>query len=379
MSTKRIAIVGAGPIGLEAALYARMLGHQVAVFDRGEVAENIGHWGFLDLFTPWRLNTTPLGRSVAGKDADFDSERCPTGRELRARYLLPLADSPPLRGHVFTRARVVSIEQNGPYHLTLADDAGRECRHEADVVLDCSGTFGQHRWAGPLGQPAIGEAAAMHRIWYLLPDIANADRHRFAGRTTLVVGAGHSAATAIAQLGRLAETDPTTRVNWVMRRWGQLLQVADQDPFPRRRMLLQSVLHLATNRPPWLCLLDDAIVEEIYTGWHRRLYAAVRSSHQTLHLPVDEILALVGYQPDASILRPLPLYAHFIRHGAARTASGLLGGPGHAASPQPGFFILGAKSYGTNSAFLVHVGHAQVRDAFRLIHGDPQLDLYGRT
>ena len=376
MSTKRIAIVGAGPIGLEAAVYARRLGHEVAVFERGDVAENIGRWGFLDLFTPWRLNTTPIGRKAVGDDQLLASDRCPTGKQQHERYLLPLADSALLRGHVFTHTHVASIEQNGPYHLTLADDAGRERRYAADVVLDCSGTFGQHRWAGPLGQPAIGEAAAMHRIWYALPDLAGADRQRFAGRTTLVVGAGHSAATAVMQLARLAEADPATRVTWAMRRWGQILQVADQDPFPRRRLLLQAVLRLATEKPPWLRLLDEATVEEIYTGSRHGLIAAIRAPQQTMHLAVDEILALVGYQPDASILRTLPLHAHLLRHGAAKTASDLLCGEGRAASPQPGFFILGAKSYGTNSAFLMHVGHAQVRDAFRLIQSDAQLDLY---
>jgi len=36
-------------------------------------------------------------------------------------------------------------------------------------------------------------------------------------------------------------------------------------------------------------------------------------------------------------------------------------------NPEPDFYILGAKSYGTNSNFLLQVGHQQVRDVFRLI------------
>ena len=40
----KLAILGAGPIGLEAALYARFLGYEVEVFDRGAVAEHVRRW-----------------------------------------------------------------------------------------------------------------------------------------------------------------------------------------------------------------------------------------------------------------------------------------------------------------------------------------------
>ena len=44
----RIAVLGAGPIGLEAALYARFLGYDVDVYERGKVADrNLGPIGGL--------------------------------------------------------------------------------------------------------------------------------------------------------------------------------------------------------------------------------------------------------------------------------------------------------------------------------------------
>jgi hypothetical protein len=36
-------------------------------------------------------------------------------------------------------------------------------------------------------------------------------------------------------------------------------------------------------------------------------------------------------------------------------------------NPEPGFFILGAKSYGRNSQFLMRIGWAQVDDVFGLL------------
>ena len=52
---KRIAVIGAGPIGLEAALYAARAGFVVDVFERGRVAEHMLQWGHVRLFSPFGL------------------------------------------------------------------------------------------------------------------------------------------------------------------------------------------------------------------------------------------------------------------------------------------------------------------------------------
>ena len=53
MTPRKIAIIGGGPIGLEAALYARTLGHEVVVYERGDTAESVKSWSFVRLFSPW--------------------------------------------------------------------------------------------------------------------------------------------------------------------------------------------------------------------------------------------------------------------------------------------------------------------------------------
>src|SRR5947208_4528960 len=60
----RIAVLGAGPVGLEAALYARQLGYPITVYERGRVAEHVQRWGHVKLFSPFGMNTTPLGRAA---------------------------------------------------------------------------------------------------------------------------------------------------------------------------------------------------------------------------------------------------------------------------------------------------------------------------
>ena len=51
-------------------------------------------------------------------------------------------------------------------------------------------------------------------------------------------------------------------------------------------------------------------------------------------------------------------------------------GPATLRTTEPSFYILGAKSYGRNSHFLLKTGFEQVREAFTLITGKPDLDLY---
>src|SRR6266542_1398453 len=60
----RVAVLGAGPIGLEAALYARRLDWPVTLFERGRVGENLQRWGHIRLFSPFGMNVTSLGRAA---------------------------------------------------------------------------------------------------------------------------------------------------------------------------------------------------------------------------------------------------------------------------------------------------------------------------
>src|SRR5580692_873200 len=93
----RIAVLGAGPIGLEAALYARRLDLPVTVSERGRVGEHIQRWGHVRMFSPFGANVTPLGRAAVLAETPkhtfpVDAD-CLTGREHRAAYLDPLAAS----------------------------------------------------------------------------------------------------------------------------------------------------------------------------------------------------------------------------------------------------------------------------------------------
>src|SRR5436305_347636 len=83
----------------------------------------------------------------------------------------------------------------------------------ADLVLDCTGTYGKARHLGDGGIPAVGELSASKHIARGVEDLLGDKRKHYADRTVLVVGAGHSAATTVCLLAQLAQQTPST---WIV-------------------------------------------------------------------------------------------------------------------------------------------------------------------
>lgn len=95
MSTKlHVAVLGAGPIGLEMAASAVRRGFTVSVFERGEgIAANVKTWGHVRLFSSNALNLSDDGSALL-RDAGVElpaEDDFPTGAEYVAAYLEPLA------------------------------------------------------------------------------------------------------------------------------------------------------------------------------------------------------------------------------------------------------------------------------------------------
>ena len=86
-ASNTLAIIGAGPIGLEAAAAALDHGFDVHVFEQGEVGSHPLAWGHVRMFTPWRTSIGEHARARlgAGGWAAPDPEACPTGLEFVER------------------------------------------------------------------------------------------------------------------------------------------------------------------------------------------------------------------------------------------------------------------------------------------------------
>ncbi len=363
----RVAILGGGPVGIEAALYAAALGLPVTLFEQGTPGEYVNRWGFARMFTPFGMNATPLGKKTLRdlrKDIPADTD-FQTGRQFRDTYLLPLVESAALKPLVKTQHTVLALGRAGwrksdpptsklpPFRLLVRAADNTESFHTADAVLDCTGTFSRPNWAGDGGIPAAGEVASRPHVAYWLEDIAGQKKPHYLGRHTVVIGGGLSAAMTVAALTELGNENPSTWVTWLTRgaRTQPVKRVAN-DPLKDRDKLAVRANNLATRCDGNLEHHAHAEVQELVTAGPDkgcRVVATVGGVKRTWE--AERIIANVGYKPDAGLA-------------------------GELRDTEPGYFVLGAKSKGRDGGFLMSEGHAQIRQAFAEITGNAKVNLY---
>ncbi|GAC1316676.1 MAG: FAD-dependent oxidoreductase [Thermoleophilaceae bacterium] len=391
MSSNRphIAILGAGPIGLESALAAAERSLSFTVYESTpRVGGHVRDWGHVRLFTPWSMNVSPRARRALGAGVP-DGEALPTGADLARDLLEPLAALSKFAGRVRPATRVLAIGREGllkherigsplraerPFRLLVSRPDGSEAVERADIVLDCTGTYGNPNRLGDGGISAPGEQAFEERISRFIPDLGHRARE-WSGRTILLTGAGHSAQTAARDLAGLARDAPGTRVVWALRRPHTSFGAVHDDPLPERAALNAAAADLARGASPAVDVRAGFVTEAL-SGREGMIAVALRNGGRE-EVVVDRILALNGGVGDASLYRQLQVHECYATCGPMNLAAALLGeggggdclaqpalGPGTLVNPEPGFFVLGAKSYGRNSQFLLQVGWRQVDDVF---------------
>ncbi|MCH2114961.1 MAG: hypothetical protein MK171_08640 [Pirellulales bacterium] len=406
----RIAILGAGPIGLEATLYARYLGYPVELIERGaSPAAHVLEWGHVTLFTPFGLNGSPLGiAALQAQDANWrapEADALLSALDYYQQYLGPLAASDLIQNSLCCDTEVLALARKdwlkgdglgdpqrgeAPLVLLTRNTRGEERVTEAEVVLDCTGTFGNHNWLGPGGIPALGETAAASSIEYGLPDVLGCDREHYQGKQILVVGAGYSAATTVTYLAQL----PGTKTTWLTRSRSAEGPIAR---VPNDRLAGRDALAAEANR--LAAALDGPI-----TQWAETSITAVDFREATDNFSIkfsgahaceavfDRVVANVGYRPDDRIYSELQVHQCYATDGPMNLASHLLGnaagggavdclgqvscGPQSLLNPEPNFFILGSKSYGRGAQFLLSVGLEQIREVFTIIGQRDDLNIY---
>jgi thioredoxin reductase len=393
-------------VGLEAALRARVEGYEVALYEAASVGEHFRRYGPVRLFTPFHRNSTELGRArlrAAGVKLPAEDEIL-TGAQLRERYLLPLAGLEELSGAVVEGARVSAIAREGftkgrsgdsradrPFLLRIEDSSGPRLER-ADAVIDASGVYATPNATGPGGLTAIGEESLGASLEHGIPDLLGEARSRYAGKRILLVGDGRSAANAIADLDELRQPGGEggrTRVDWVHRERGgsafSPIPQAELDQLPVLRELDERAGRIA-RESTWIQRHEGATIRSYRVLPSGQIEVTLADeAGKERRLEVDRVLALVGYRPDLSIFRELQIHLCYASEGPMALAAAILSsqagdpasakgcldqvphGPESLKSPEPDFYVLGAKSYGRNPNFLVSLGHRQIEDVMTLL------------
>jgi thioredoxin reductase len=306
----RLAILGAGPAGIEAALLAAHFALPFTLYERGAVAQHLQLRGHARLLVPWGRCISPWGLATLCHNepqADLPNETALlTAREFCQRYLLPLSQQPPLLGQLQLHTSVLRIGRSKQgFRLLLRDSQGGEQVHEADAVLDCTGVYGTPRYLGEGGIPAIGELAVRDQIAWGLEDILGERRALYQDRHILLLGAGLTAASNAIALAELAQQHPSTWVTWVTRSPATTpLKRQMQDPLRERDQILARANHLATRGEGNIEFRPGRILEAVHSkGADAGFCVTFRGENKPLE--VDRILANVGYRRDTRLAEAL--------------------------------------------------------------------------
>ena len=353
-------------------------------------------WGHVRLFSSWRYNIDAAGRALLERRGwqEPPADAFPTGRDLYEQYLKPLAETPEMRAVIETGTVVKAITRQGADKVVTAD------RDKKPFELDCverrrrpppRRRAGRHRRIWHLEDARIrsellasspkARKSIRSKIAYGLPDVLGRDRVKYEGRTTLVIGAGHSAANVLVDLVELARRNPRTTVLWVTRgtNLARVYGGGPADQLPARGELGAHVKDLV-----------DARKITLVTGFSA---TAVRAAGEQVVLegetadglralgPVDRIIVATGQRPDLTLTRELRIELDPWLESARALgplidpnihSCGSVPPHGHRelSHPEAGFYTVGVKSYGRAPTFLLMTGYEQVRSVAAAIAGD---------
>jgi thioredoxin reductase len=386
-----IVIVGSGPIGLAMAAHLAWRTEPFILLEsEAQIAASVAAWGHVRLFTPWRYSVDPEAVTLLEASGWYmpDPDAYPTGHDLRTQYLEPLATLPDIASSIRLGHRVTAIARQtlskleegrteDPFLVEYGDAQGRSGTLLARAVVDASGSWKTPNPIGSNGRPVPGEGDLADRVTYRIPDIAGADRAHYAGQRVLVVGSGHSALTSLAALADLRNEAPGTEAHWALRRQtsSDALSGCDDDVLTERTLVQRDIRDMVANQRivphPETRITRLSHTDEGIVAW----------SGATPLPPVDRIVVATGFRPDHAIAQELRLdlqsvfestYALAPLIDPDANACGTV--PPHGvtklAHPEPGYYVIGMKSYGRAPTFLLYTGYEQVRSVACALSGD---------
>jgi hypothetical protein len=355
VAAKKVAILGAGPVGLAAAAHVLERGMEPIVLEAGPtVGHAVRQWSHVQIFSPWAYNIDKAAERLLIETGwnKPQPDHYPTGAELLEQYLEPLAARTRLKDHIRTKSVVTAVGRVGfdkvktkgreaaPFEIRYQNGRGPESVR-ADAVIDATGTWFSPNPAGASGLPAFGERQVQEHIAYGMPDVLGRDRARYAGKVVAVLGAAADQLSARGALGTAFAA-----------------------------LVASGKLKVETGfRVSHLGREDSRL----------RITSASGCCEHSVR--VNELVVSTGFRPDFEFLRELrlsldpalecpPTLAPLIDPNVHSCGTVRPHGAKELAQPEPGFYFAGMKSYGRAPTFLMMTGYEQVRSIAAEIAGD---------
>ncbi len=262
----RVAIVGGGPIGIELAVALSRQRIPYQVFEAGSIGHTISWWAPQ---TRWFSSNERI--AIAGVPL-LTPDQSKANREQYLTYLRSVVTQFDVRIQTHTRVTDIGRDRDG-FRLSVQSNRGTDQWHAETVVLAIGGTDFPKRLHVP------GESLP-HVDGYLR------ETHRYFGRRVLIIGGRNSAIEAAL---RLHHTGADVSLSYR----GEALPEEGI-----KYWLLPEIRGLiAAGR---ITGLMPTIVQEILPG---RVRLRRLDDGSITEYPADDVLSLVGYEQDKSLLR----------------------------------------------------------------------------
>ncbi len=306
---KDVVIVGAGPIGIEAAILAKRAGLDLLLVDKGAVVDAIRRYPVYMTFF-----TSSERLEVGGHPLVTATDK-PTRREA-LDYYRKVVQSERLPLSTYTQVCAIEVKPQGGFRVITrpTPPSGPQpatATIEASHVVVATGYFDNPK---PLGVP--GEE---------LPHVTHYydEAHPYMGRNVVIIGAGSSAADAALDLYRAG-----ANVTLVHR--GETL----------RHSLKYWIKPNLENR-----IKEGSITahfQTVVTGITQQ-HVAVTKGGQAFQIPADRVYALTGYSASTELLIGAGVEVE------AGTAVAQLN-PATFESNVPGLYVIGSAGFGNRTS-----------------------------
>lgn len=392
-----VIIIGAGPIGLAAAAHLVVKGEKFLLFESGEsVGSSILEWGHVRMFSPWQYNIDQNAKVLLEKSGWITPtpEKIPNGNELVNEYLTPLSQLTEIHENLHFNAKVVGIAKKGldklktknreeqPFEVYV--ERGNETKvYYAKAIIDASGT-----WRNPNPMLSSGlwtnaESKLKGKINYGIPNILGKLESKYANKTVMVVGSGHSSINAMLDLARLKERYTNTKIYWVLRKShvSEVYGGQEKDGLPARGELGIRIQQLVET--DMINVVTPFYIQDVQsTGNTLEVKGEINGKEEAIN-DIDEIIVSAGFRPDTSFLKEVRIkldstvesveaLAPLIDPNIHSCGTVRPHGEEELRQPEKGLYIVGMKSYGRAPTFLLATGYEQVRSVVAYLTGDFQ-------
>lgn len=369
-----IAVIGGGPVGLEAAIYGRFLGYFVSIFEQRRVAHRMLDWHDRPLAVTVGECTTSMGHAaIAAQNPEYvkrPAGEVYTGRSFAEEYLLPLAKTDLLFDDIHFLSPVADVSRCRTYVTDEMERQERcndefrilvEGRHRgpwvsrADIVIDCRGSVQKQSGMGPGGGLAIGEAALRDSFLLHTPLDRKFEAKSVVGKHVCLVGQSVRAAQFATEYLKQFGQEAGSRLTWVVRS-------DHRHDGPWIESALSTIRETATSN---IVIVECLGVEQIQrneAGVYQLRF--LRDDDSTVEMACDAVLSLASG-------RSVELSSELIagKPAGASDESSFL-------TNEPGLYVLRGGSIEDGAGVGLSAAYRNIRELFAMLAGREDLDLY---